>query len=180
MASEQSHAARLLVDAFERVAEQVPEIVDGLDEEALRWRVDAEANSIAWLVWHLSRVQDDHVAGVAAALEQPDADQVWIAGGWARRFALPFDDAAIGYGHTSDEVAAVRAPGDLLAGYHAAVHEMTRAVIHRMDDADYDAVVDRAWTPEVTASVRLVSVVNDATQHAGQAAFVRGLWERRV
>lgn len=169
----------MLVDAFDRVREQVPEVLEGLDQPALTWRPDAAANPIAWLIWHLTRVQDDHLAGVAAALGHDGADQVWTAGGWARRFGLAFDDDAIGYGHTSAEVAQVRSPAHLLAGYHGAVHEATVAIIDGLGDTDYDAVVDTRWTPPVTTSVRLVSVVNDATQHIGQAAYVRGLWDRR-
>ncbi len=117
MAADLPLPARLLVDAFERVQGSVHGVVDGLDEEALVWRPDAEANSVAWLVWHLARVQDDHVVGVAERLGRPPAEQVWTAGGWARRFDLPFDDAAHGYGHSSDEVEQVRAPAELLTGY---------------------------------------------------------------
>ena len=42
-------------------------------------------------------------------------------------------------------------------------------------DADLDRVVDTSWRPPVTLGVRLVSVLNDDAQHAGQAAFVRGV-----
>ena len=109
---------RVLVDAFGRMRDVVHEVVDGLTPDQLAYRVDGEANSIGWLVWHLTRVQDDHVAGVAGS------PQVWTSEGWAERFDLPFDPADIGYGHTADEVAAVRvASPDLLAGYHDAVHD---------------------------------------------------------
>jgi hypothetical protein len=36
-------------------------------------------------------------------------------------------------------------------------------------------VVDTHWTPPVTASARLVSIVDDAAQHLGQAAYIRGI-----
>jgi hypothetical protein len=88
-------AAEVLVDAFGRVREVVEEVVDGLTPDELAFRPDGQANSIAWLIWHLTRVQDDHVADVA------ETEQVWTAGGWATRFALPFDALATGYGHTS-------------------------------------------------------------------------------
>ena len=55
-------------------------------------------------------------------------EQVWIADGWVERFDLPFDRARHGYGHSSDEVAAVRAPAELLLGYYDAVHEQTLAL----------------------------------------------------
>lgn len=54
--------ADLLRDAFGRLPEVVHDAVDGLPDDDLTVRLDADANSVAWLVWHLARVQDDHVA----------------------------------------------------------------------------------------------------------------------
>jgi Protein of unknown function (DUF664) len=166
-------SAELLVDAFGRIREVVHRVVDGLTPEQLAFRVDPEANSIAWLVWHLTRIQDDHVADVARA------EQAWTAQGWAERFGLPFDPRATGYGHRPADVAAVRVPAELLAGYHDAVHQQTTGYVGRLVDADLGRVVDRSWDPPVTLGVRLVSVVADDLQHAGQAAFVRGVLQRR-
>jgi putative intracellular protease/amidase len=163
-------SADLVVDAFGRIAEEVRAAVDGLGADQLAHRVDGDANSIAWLVWHLSRIQDDHIAGVSGL------DQVWLAGGWARRFDLPFPDADHGYGHTSEQVAAVRVDSaDLLTGYHDAVHRQSVEWAATITDADLERVVDRSWTPPVTLGVRVVSVISDCLQHVGQAAFVRGI-----
>jgi uncharacterized damage-inducible protein DinB len=166
--------ADLLVDAFERVRESVHDAVTGLREEQLTARLDPGANTIAWLVWHLARVQDDHVGHVAGV------EQVYTAQGWVGRFGLPFDPKAHGYGHSSADVAATRV-GDpaVLTGYYDAVHDQTVRYLRGLTGPDLDRVVDEAWDPPVTLGVRLVSVVNDATQHVGQAAFVRGVLERR-
>ena len=165
--------ADLLADAFGRVQEAVHDAVEGLDGEQLSRRLDPAANSIAWLVWHLTRVQDDHLADVAGL------EQVWLAEGWVERFGLPLDPKAIGYGHTSDEVAAVRVdePG-LLLGYHDAVHRQSVGYLRGLTDADYDRVVDRSWDPAVSLGVRLVSVVADTLMHVGQAQYVRGILDR--
>ncbi|MGV1007678.1 MAG: mycothiol transferase [Dermatophilaceae bacterium] len=167
-------ARDLLRDAFDRVAQAVVQVLDGLDEAQLLWQPDPGANSVAWLVWHLSRVEDDHVADVGRV------EQVWTSQGWSERFGLPYAVRAVGYGQSAEEVAAftVADPG-LLGGYYAAVHAQTRSVLDAMAAQDYARIVDRRWTPAVTAAVRLVSVVNDTTQHVGQAAYVRGLLERR-
>jgi len=165
--------ADLLVDAFGRVREAVHGAVTGLTEEQLAARLDPEANSIAWLVWHLTRVQDDHVAAVAGL------EQVYTAKGWAKRFDFPFDDAAIGYGQRSADVAAVRADPALLLDYYEDVHRQTLEYVRGLTPADLDRVVDERWDPPVTLGVRLVSVVDDDLEHAGQAAFVRGVLERR-
>ena len=163
-----------LIDAFGRIREAVHEVVEGLSPEELAYRVDPDANSIAWLVWHLTRVQDDHLADAAGT------EQVWLSDGWADRFALPLDRAATGYGHRTDEVAAVRVQSaELLAGYYDAVHERTVAYLERLSDRDLARIVDESWDPPVSLGVRLVSVICDDLQHAGQAAFVRGILQRR-
>ena len=165
------NALGVLRDLFGRVETNVHGAVDGLDDAALAHRVGGDANSIAWLVWHLTRVQDDHVAEVAGT------EQVWTAQGWAARFALPFDVEATGYGQGGDEVGAVRVGADLLLGYYDAVHEQTLQYLDRIGEDDLDAIVDRRWDPPVTLGVRLISVADDDIQHAGQAAFVRGVVE---
>ncbi|MFD9243854.1 DUF664 domain-containing protein [Streptomyces sp. NPDC059556] len=168
-----TNSAGLLVDSFDRVREAVHEAVEGLTEDELAARVDPDANSIAWLVWHLTRIQDDHLAGAF------DTDQLWDADGWRDRFGLPFGKGATGYGQTSAQAGRVRAPADLLLGYHDAVHARTLDLVRSVTNADLDRVVDAAWDPPVTLGVRLVSVIADDLQHAGQAAYVRGVVERR-
>ncbi|MEW1679407.1 DUF664 domain-containing protein [Streptomyces noursei] len=168
-----SASTDLLVDAFGRIREVVEEVVDGLGPEELGSRPDGRANSIAWLVWHLTRVQDDHVAGVAGT------EQIWTADEWSEAFGLPFPQADIGYGHSRKDVAKVRGlSAELLTGYHAAVHESTARFLATLAVKDLGRVVDRGWSPPVTLGVRLVSVVSDDLQHAGQAAYVRGLLGR--
>jgi hypothetical protein len=146
-------------------------VLDGATQPLLAFRPDADANSIAWLVWHLTRIQDDHVADVAGR------EQVWTAQGWARRFDLPFDDADTGYGHSPTEVDAVRVDPELLTGYLDAVHEQSVAFVSGLGPEDLDRIVDERWDPPVSLGVRLVSVINDDQQHVGQAAYVRGLIE---
>ena len=161
-------SAEILVDAFGRVQETVHKAVRGLTSSQLAARLDRDANSIAWLCWHLSRVQDDHLAdafGVA---------QVWTE--YGKRFELPLELHDTGYGHTSEQVAQVTVPsGDLLTGYQDAVHEQTVRLVSGITDPDLSSVVDQAWDPPVTLGVRLVSVISDCLQHAGQAALIRGI-----
>lgn len=165
--------ADLLQDAFGRLPGLVHAAVDGLPDDDLAERLDADANSVAWLVWHLARVQDDHVAAAFGS------DELWDAGGWRERFALPDDVTGIGYGHTSAQVGAVRASADVLTGYSDAVHARTVQLVSAVTADDLDRVVDPEWDPPVTLGVRLVSVLQDVLQHAGQAAFVRGVVEGR-
>jgi len=162
----------LLLDAFGRVRDTTHDVLDGASRAVLTWRADAEANSIAWLVWHLTRIQDDHIADVAGV------EQQWLADGWYDRFGLPFGPEAHGYGQTSDEVGQVDVDAELLRGYFDAVDAATTCYVTSLRADDLDRIVDERWDPPVTLGVRLVSVVDDDIAHAGQAAFVRGLAER--
>jgi uncharacterized damage-inducible protein DinB len=159
----------LLVDSFNRIRDGVREAVDGLGPEQLAHRPTPNANSIAWLVWHLARIQDDHIADLAGL------DQVWTRQGWHDRFGLPFAAGDTGYGHRAEQVAAVRLDADQLTGYFDAVHAQTLGYVTGLTPDDLSRVVDKRWDPPVTLGVRLVSILNDDQQHVGQAAFVRGL-----
>lgn len=171
-------SAELLNDAFGRIRENVSSVMDGLSAEQLAYRVDADANPVSWLVWHLTRLQDDHVAAAFGRR------QVWEGGGWAAKLGLTEGTMDIGYGHTSLQVAAVgravAAFPEQLVAYHQAVYEQTVKSVSGIIDADLDRVVDRSWTPPVTLGVRLISVIDDDAQHIGQAAFVRGVVLRRL
>lgn len=160
----------LLTDSFTRVHDLVGELTGSCSDAVLRYRPDAEANTVAWLLWHLTRVQDDHVAALAGV------EQVWPA--WRDRFALPFDDDATGYGQRPEDVAQVRVDAALLAGYHEEVHALSLRYVGSVDADELSRVVDDSWDPPVTASARLVSVLGDCLQHLGQAAYVAGLAQR--
>ena len=163
----------LLIDGFGRIREIVHEVLEGVDAADLDFRADAAANSISWLIWHLTRVQDDHIAAVAGL------EQVWLSGSWEERCGLPLDPLDTGYGHGSKDVAAVRLGEDLLTGYHDATYEQTVSFISGLTETDMGKVVDQRWDPPVTMATRLISVLADDLEHAGQAAFIKGLLERR-
>lgn len=165
-----SDAAReILRDSFNRLIEHVDDLTDELTDEVSFFRPTPEANSIAWLIWHSARIQDAQLAHIAGI------EQVWFTGGWVDRFALDLPRDAHGYGHTPAEVAKVRAPEDLLAGYYHAVHRMTLEYIAGVTDEELGRIVDKDWNPPVTASVRLVSIIDDCAQHLGQAVYIRGI-----
>ena len=165
--------ADILVDAFERLRDAVYPAVNGLSLEQLAFRPDPESNSIAWLAWHLTRIQDDHIA------QLDRVEQAWTAGKWAERFGLPLEPSDTGYGHDPDMVSLVVVGADLLLGYFDATHDKTRRFLGSLSDGDLARVVDPSWNPPVTVSARVVSVLVDDLQHVGQAAYVRGIVQRR-
>lgn len=164
----------ILIDAFGRIRGTVHRAAEGLDTAGLAYRPDADANSIAWLVWHLTRIQDDHVAEIA------DQVQVWHDGPWAEQLGFAGDLNDTGFGHTSEQVAALRpdSPDPLLA-YHDAVADRSIEYASAITPDELDRIIDRSYDPPVTVGVRLVSVLNDCMQHAGQASYVRGMYARQ-
>ena len=163
----------LLRDAFERIRNGAQSAVDGLTLDQIAKRPDGEANTIAWLIWHLTRVQDHHVSELA------DRSQAWVDGGWQARFGTDPDPENTGFGHSPADVAGVSPESvEILVAYHAAVHDLTLEYLDTVDDAGLDRIVDHRWDPPVTAGVRLISVINDAMQHVGQANYLKGMIER--
>ncbi|HEV3402063.1 MAG TPA: DinB family protein [Acidimicrobiales bacterium] len=160
----------LLLELYGRIPPLARHAVEGLDVEQLTARPGPRANTIAWLIWHLTRVQDGHVAEILGA------DQLWAHGDWARQLGLDPDPANTGYGHSADDVATVRPERpEVLLEYLDAVDARTREMLRNLTAAELDRIVDRRWDPPVTLGVRLVSIADDSVQHAGQAAYVRGL-----
>lgn len=160
----------VLLEAYGRIPDLVRGAADGLEPGDLEARPNGTGNSIAWLLWHLTRVQDDHIADTAGT------QQLWTDEDWIGRFDLPFDPADTGFGHSSGQVDAVKVESaDLLVEYYNAVHQRTVKYVQQLTEQDLDKVIDDSWDPPVTLGVRLVSVTQDCVQHAAQAAYVRGL-----
>lgn len=163
----------VLIEAYGRIRELVHIAATGLGEEALAYRPEPGANSIAWLVWHLTRIQDDHLSEIAGQ------DQLWSGGSWAADLGMPADPLKLGQGDGPDDVAAIRPsdPAALLA-YHDAVMDRSVAYLRTVDEAELGRLIDFSYDPPVSVGVRLVSVLSDNLQHAGQARYLRGTVER--
>ena len=167
--SDSGAVRELLRDSFTRLIEHADDLTDGLTDEVALYRATPEANTIAWLLWHSARVQDAQLCDIAGV------EQVWLREGWVDRFGLDLPRDAHGYGHTPEEVGKVKAPASLLAGYHHAVHRVTLEFVASVTPEELERVIDEQWDPPVTASARLVSIIDDCAQHLGQAAYVRGI-----
>jgi len=166
-------ARGILNDAFERIAERVGTVLEGTEERIRSYRPDPRANSLAWLVWHLTRVQDEHLAELAAN------EPLWLGEGWVDRFDLDLEPSATGYGASPEQVATLDDIGaDELSGYHAAVATATASYLESLSSQQLESVVSEDGDQSVTVAVRLVSVVGDCLSHVGQAEYVRGLAER--
>jgi hypothetical protein len=163
-------SSSLMLELFGRIPPLARDVVEGMDVDALMDPPAPGANPIAWLLWHIARVEDEHVADVI------DTDQIWVHDDWARRFGLDADPSNNGYGHSAQDVAAVRPESpSVLIEYLDVVHQRTVTWLEGLTDADLDRIIDDRWDPPVTLGVRLVSVAEDSLQHLGQAGYARGL-----
>lgn len=160
----------LFVDAAHRPLDTVGTVLAGIDTEALHARPLGRGNSIAWLVWHAGRQMDAQLAHLATT------DQVWTAGDWATRLGIDRGPREIGFGDTAEKVAALKvADPDLLQDYYRTVTGALTDYVAGLSPADLDQVVDTHWDPPVTRGARLISIIDDAVTHVGQAAYARGL-----
>ncbi|MFC1932753.1 DinB family protein [Chloroflexota bacterium] len=161
----------LLTDGYGRILGVLERALKGLTEDDLKWQPRADANSIGWLTWHLTRVQDDHIASLM------EEEQLWTKDGWYAKFNRPPDSKDRGFGHTPEQVAAFKSPDvETLLDYHRAVLERSKRYFLTLSDADLDRELNEPqYQPLPTIGVRLISILGDNLQHAGQVAYVRGL-----
>lgn len=166
-------SADVLVEGYQRIRELVHLATLDLDTHQLTYRPDSGSNSIAWLVWHLTRIQDDHIS------EIDGSEQVWVNSPWADELGLPADPSNLGQGDGPDQVATIQPDGpDVLVGYHDEVMDHSMSYLGLVDASELDRIIDHGYTPPVSVGVRLVSVLSDNLQHAGQARYLRGMIER--
>ena len=165
----------LVIDGYGRVLEVLEVTLEGMSREDLDEQPDRDCNSMGWLAWHLTRVQDNHIADLMGE------EQLWTRDEWYAKFDRRPDPKDIGWGHTSEQVAAFKSPDvETLLGYHRAVLERSRRFVASLTPEDLDRELNEPWfQPLPTVGVRLVSVMSDDLQHAGQVAYIRGLLKGR-
>jgi hypothetical protein len=166
-------AKDLLLGVLERIRGLTRRTLDDLTLDELHRQPSPDTNSIAWLIWHLTRVQDTSLSGVMGM------EQAWVAQGWHAKFALPPDPKLDGFGDTPEQVAAFRVPSlQALLDYHEHITERSKAYVGGLSPEDFDRELNEPqWQPLPTVGVRLISVISDNLQHAGQAAYLRGLFQ---
>ena len=159
----------VMADALDRAALLVRRIVREMVPQEL---VAPPKPTIAWIVWHLTRVQDTEISALARL------EQAWIAEGWHQRFGMPPDpkDYAPGHVQTEAHVDAVKVTDtDLLLSYYDAVLKRSKDYLTALSNADLDRILNEpSYQPMPTVGVRLVSVVADNLRHAGQLEYLSG------
>ena len=165
----------LIVDGYDRLPELVEEVLAGVRTADLDWQPRPGTNPLGWTVWHLTRVQDGQIADLMG-----EAD-LWTRDGWHAKFDRPPDHDDSGYGHTPEQVRAFRSPSaKVQLDYLRAVTEQTKQYLASLSSADLDRELDESSQDPPTVGVRIVSIVADCHQHAGEASYIRGLLKARA
>lgn len=138
------NALQLFLTRYGRSTEMVRDMLADLTEEQVRTAPCEGVNTLAWLVWHIARVEDVGVNRLVL-----DDQQVFDSGEWARRLNVPRQD--FGTGMTQAEVRSLSACVDLvqLAAYTDAVADRTRKVVQGMRPEDLDTINDAAYIQRV-------------------------------
>ncbi|MBW2000569.1 MAG: DinB family protein, partial [Deltaproteobacteria bacterium] len=156
----------LIAAVFENMSMVWERVLDGLNEEELNHQSAPDSNSIGWLAWHSARGQDRAVAGLTGE------EQIWIKEQWYTRFNRPPDPTDFGLGHTPEDLAAFKSPDvDTLLGYQRAVFGEAKRCLENLSESDLDRKLDHPVFPTVGA--RIIALISDNLQHAGQAGYVR-------
>lgn len=163
---------QLITDILVRISQRLERVLDGLTVDDLDQRPHPDCNSIGWLAWHLTRIQDLIITEIM------EEEQLWIKDKWYAKFGRSPDPSDTGLGHSSEDVAAFRSPdGKTLLAYHRVVLEQSkRYTKNKLSETDLKRKSESSTLASVnTVHARLVAVINDNLQHVGQAAYLRGL-----
>jgi hypothetical protein len=159
----------LIVDGFERLPELAEEAFAGVRPADFDRAPQPGANPLGWTVWHLTRVEDGQVAEM---MGQPD---LWVRDGWHKKFNRPPDHDDSGYGHTPAQVRAFRSPSaKVQLDYLRETTKRTKRYLASLELADLKRPIEPGPDPS-TVAIRLVSILADCHQHAGEAAYINGL-----
>ena len=166
-------AKDIVIDALGRIRSILHRTLAGLSLDEVNRQRSHDSNSIAWLTWHLTRVQDN---GISRLFGQ---EQAWMSQGWHAQFAMAPDPDNEGQGHTPEQVAAFRAPSlQTMLDYHDSVATRSHNFVAGLAPADFNRELNEPqYQLPPTVGVRLVSILSDNLQHAGQVAYLRGLWQ---
>lgn len=167
------NALEILRDAATRPREAAHQLVDRLDPSVLGAHPGGHDNSVAWLLWHTAREIDAQVAHLW------DQEPVWTAQGFQERFDLSEAADDIGYGHTPEQARSIVCDdAELLLDHLGAATDALLGYLGTLEETDLDQVIDYSYDPPVTRGTRLVSIIDDAAQHLGQAAYIAGMPRR--
>ncbi|MFC2060072.1 DinB family protein [Chloroflexota bacterium] len=159
---------QLIVDTYERSSQALERALEGLTQDDLNQQPNPDSNSMGWIVWHLTRIQDRAIADLTGE------EQLWIKDTWHSKFNRPADPQDVGVRHMPEDLAAFKSPDvQTLLAYHQAVLQVSKRYISNLSQTDLDRWLGHPRY--ATVGARLVVLISENLQHAGQVAYVHGL-----
>ena len=146
----------------------VNEAIKGLSTDQLAFRPQRHSNSIAFLLWHLARVEDLWINRILLG-----GKEIYELGGWYKKFGTPAQDS--GFGYDVKTLDAWPIPKlELLRAYAAAVREKTKVYINALNTKKMDESKDFGWSRGTIGSA-LSHLITEVGEHTGQIGYIRGI-----
>ncbi|GCF94760.1 hypothetical protein NRIC_26510 [Enterococcus florum] len=161
---------QLSIDMLERAQERFEETLDQMTIDEANTMPAPLIKSVTWLIWHTARELDLQIS------ELKESEPLWTGANWTEKFALDLPDDTEDYRHSPEEAAKVVVEDrQLLWNYFTASVRLTSEYLETLDEKSLNDIVDTQWTPPVTRQARIVSAIDDAVMHSGQAVYTRRL-----
>lgn len=161
---------QMSIDTLRRAQERFEETLDQMSVEEANTMPAPLIKSVTWLMWHTARELDYQIS------ELNNSEPLWLSAGWSEKFGLDLPDDTEEWHHTPEEAAkAIVSDKKLLTEYLAASVAFTIDYLEKVTEGSFADVVDTNWNPPVTREVRIVSAIDDAVMHSGQAVYTRRL-----
>ena len=156
------------VDLLDRVQERLEETLNKMTIEEANTMPHPLIKSVTWLYWHTARELDMQISDLKGE------DSMYTSDGWSERFDLPLPDDTPDYKHTPEQAEQVTVSDkNLLSDYLDASIKLGKDYLNNLNEETLEEIVDENWTPPVTHQARLVSIIDDAVMHSGQAVYTR-------
>jgi uncharacterized damage-inducible protein DinB len=141
--------------------------VEGLTHEEITWTPAPHSNSLAFILWHVTKAEDFWVNRVIKRGSEIDATE-----GWRGKLGTP-DDGGTGY--SEEQLQAWPTPRlEDLRAYAQAVHEKTVAFLDSITPERL-LEVPEPERPQETVGDILAHLITEIALHVGQIDYLRGV-----
>jgi len=161
-------AKELLLRSLEESQGYLTKALDGLTQEEAAWTPREGCNSIAFIFWHLIRVEDIWINRVLRGEKQ-----VYEAEDWPKKLGTPAGES--GYHYTMEQLQAWPVPRiELLQGYADSVREQTLTFLQSVTAGKLSEIANPDQSPDTTGAI-LSHLITEIALHVGQIDYLCGV-----
>ena len=141
--------------------------LDGLTQEEITWTPTPHSNSLAFILWHVTRAQDFWVNEIIRR-----SSSIYETEGWREKLGTPKDT---GTGYTEEQLRAWPTPRlEDLRGYARAMYLSTRSLLDSIAPEDLARTCQPSGA-EMTIGASLTHLITEIAMHVGQIDYLRGV-----